>query len=159
MSHACLALALLLTLACADSSYGECVFDERYFGPKTYQRNVAVKTLVWVPKTKEAKIITKSNDLISIKHWSCSTLGLEARMFLHPSLEREEALKIKMAELAKIVLSKDDLARLLKDLAAKANLVDGVLHKLPGPENRAEFYYSTNRFADFDVLTIRYYDN
>jgi hypothetical protein len=141
--------------ACSAPAWSQCIFDESYFKPEYYTSKESVRAVLWIKERNEAKIITAEGDLLSVQHWSCDTLGLQADMFIIPSLQRDQEIKSKLLVLAGIVLRAPEQASLSGDLAKRPAITVGALNKIPGPENR-EFSYSLARFPSFDLLTVKY---
>jgi hypothetical protein len=158
MSRLRAALAATALAVLAGAARGECAFDEGYFNRDTYAGKPGVETVVWLADAKEAKIITSERDLVSVKHWACDALGLEARMLVDPDPADDETLKHKLMELARMVLGEAELAGFTSTVGAGANL-SGAKVDIPGADNMPEFYYIVQRLDGFDVITLKYYYN
>jgi hypothetical protein len=135
----------------------DCVFDNRYFSETKYRNSNFVKSFTWLDETKEVKIITINNDLISIIHWSCDVLGLSAVMLVHPDLNDSEVKK-KILELGSIVLNSSEENELKKSVSLDEFKFD-YLHQIESSGNRPEFYYIVRRFDGYQTIQIKYYYN
>jgi len=151
------ALAGIIALV-ANGAHGECGFDAGYFKRETYAARPEVDTIVWLADEKQARIITREHDLVSVTHWTCDELGLEAHMLVDPDPGDDDALKHKLDELADIVLAGGELASFSAAEKGGTDL-SGAQVDIPGAENMPEFYYTVQRLGGFAVITIKYYYN
>jgi len=158
MSRLRTALAAISLAVLAGAAHGECAFDEGYFSRDTYAGKPGVETVVWLADAKEARIITSEHDLVSVKHWACDALGLEARMLVDPDPGDDAALKHKLVGLARLVLGEAELAGFTAAIGTVADL-SGTKVDIPGAANMPEFYYIVQRLDGFDVITLKYYYN
>lgn len=97
-------MTLLFNVACASN----CVFDKSAFNESTYAKK-QFKNSLWLSETKELKAITKSNDLLSVKHWSCNHIGFQATLLSGNSEPTPESTQHKILELGSILLEQNDL--------------------------------------------------
>ena len=139
----------------ANPAFGECVFDQSYFGPDYYAHNDSIHTILWIPASNQAKIVTSSGDLVSVVHESCVVLGLEAKMFIHPFNEDNKKFKDKIMELSNIVLRDAEKISILDDIQKRDKILIGEKIDIGGPENR-NLYYVVDEYSDFYVITITY---
>ena len=134
----------------------ECVFDANYFTPDRYSRSVLVKALVWNADQEHASLLFTDGTLVSVKHWSCTHLGLEAKAFLHPSPQIAEV-RDTIQRVATVALEARDYAALEKRIAATEVLsADGLRIDVPGT-GYSEFFIAVTRDPDTTIITIKYY--
>jgi hypothetical protein len=150
---------LAIGFALAGQSFGsdQCAFDTKFFSKEIYSKNPLVKKIVWSPKNRGAKIITKDDDIISILHWSCNSSGVSAIMLVQPGSSTEESSKNKLLQLAEIVLREPEKHDFMA--VAASNFAFDKLIDIPGPVNRPEFFFLVERHTEFQSYQIKYYYN
>lgn len=140
---------------------GGCVFDRGYYSIATYFSNPIVDKLSWIERAQVAKIITKNGSLVSIKHWTCDHLGLEAKEFVHPlSSDVGSDYRQLGLSLGALVLSKTDYDKLYAALGKRditpADKQQSVRLDIQSA-GYSEFYISYEFAAGILVITIKYY--
>jgi len=109
--------------------------------------------------TKEAKGITDSGALFSVKHWSCDHYGTHAVMFLGPyfSGNIENIDKILMT-LADIALQKNEIEIIEKHTRKKPLTISSNSQKINiDTKEYSEFYIAYSIVDEVIVLEIKLY--
>ena len=102
---------IILITSVTTSRAADCVFDQNSFNESTYSE-AQLKSSVWLKESKELKAITQSNDLLSIKHWTCNHVGFKATLLSNNSTPTSDSTQFKILELGAIILQPNDLEAL-----------------------------------------------
>lgn len=135
----------------------DCVFDKAYFSSERYKNNSLINCMVWNDQDNIANILMSNGAIVSVKHWSCNHLGLEAKQFLFPiSQYREYDLKREILTLGKIVLENYDY-KIFERKVTKVVEIKSI-SKIDIPETTySEFYVSIEKLSESIIITIKYY--
>ena len=144
--------ALLLNAACATN----CTFDDNYFTESTYSKQ-SFKSSSWLEESKELKAITQSNDLLSVKHWSCNHLGLTATLLSTSVKPSSELVASKVLELGEFVLETNDITALEQIIRSSKLVLSEQRHELQIPNTQHQQFKVSYQFINqnlFIELTV-----
>lgn len=145
-----------LQVACATN---DCVFDENYFNQSRYKDNNHIKYIAWEDTSRTAQIITNKGELISVKHWSCNHLGVQAVMLITAYSENDISnLNKYFKELASISLDKAE-KDLVNDYLAKHKIAlePGTQTVRLENDDYSEFYLMLSVVNESIIVEIKYY--
>ena len=151
-----LALLMCLQPACASK---DCVYDDTYFKASRYSNNKLIEKLNYNKAENTAQIITRTGDLISIKHWACNHHGIHAVMLVGP-YPSDDNLDIKkhFKTLSNIALDKTE-ADIFNDFILKKDMPlkqKPVTLKIEN-DQYDEFYITYTSVNDSIILEIKVY--
>ena len=138
----------------------DCVFDAEYFSKKTYALDQKIISFVWQEKEQVARLLTKEGSLITVRHWDCRHIGIQANMLLDSvEMNKEILVKKRIFELINIVVREKDK----KTAKRKIQRMD-CLHKSECRKNLAmqgysEFFVETERQRNNMTIFLKYYFN
>ena len=145
-------LTLLLNVACAS----DCTFDDNYFTESTYSKQ-SFKSSSWLEESKELKAITQSNDLLSVKHWSCNHFGLTATLLSTSVKPSTDLVASKVLELGGIVLESNDITALEQIISSSKLVLSEQPHVLQIPNTQHQQFKVSYQFINqnlFIELTV-----
>lgn len=158
-----LLLVLLITFSSLQHAMAdtECVFERNSFKASRYENKKLVKKLVWDQKQTKASIITTMGDLVSVTHWSCNHLGLNALMLVNPyNFEQVNGLEEYFKQLAILVLDESEKNLVFKLLGKKNITIDSEEKIMTiNDDLSAEFYLKYSVLGESVLLEIKYYQN
>jgi len=139
----------------------DCVYDDTYYNASRYSNNKLIEKLRYNKDDNSAQIITRTGDLISVKHWACNHQGIHAVILVGPyPADNNMDIKKHVTILSSIVLNKTEAAILddfisKKDMPLKEKPVTLRIYN----DNYDDFYITYTSINDSIVVEIKFYMN
>lgn len=152
------ALALIPLLVSFGDAWANCVFSNGVNESK-FRNDREISRYVWDQDTRAAKIISKANELISVRYWACDHYGAHAVMLEGP-YPKDDASDVgkRFVQLADRAFGSDEAKTVRNYVRKNPVLLSGDTRQINIPNTGySEFYLRYSVVYDSLVVEIKFY--
>jgi hypothetical protein len=157
-------ILIAISFGCNGQKSTDCTFSDKFINKNFITRNNTIHSFKWDDLNKSAQIILKTGEIVRMRRWACTHIGMMGSMMIEVNNFKEENWKNYVNTLVKTICNKEESDLINKSILKIKNYQDlknvGSKREIEIlNSNYPEFYLSFYELDDFIVIAISNYKN